>query len=317
MALDKIEIGISSCLLGEEVRYNGGHKLSRLCVNTLSDFFEYKPVCPEVGIGLGIPRKPIHLIGDSEKPRAVNVNDESIDVTDRLIKFSEQTLPSLNTICGYIFIKGSPSCGLFKVKVYQKGNPHPEYSGRGIYANAVTKAMPLLPVEEAGRLTDPVLRENFIARVYAYHRWQLLLKEGLSAESILNFHACYKYSLMAHAPQTYTALGQLLADAGKYDPDELGEKYFAKLMPALTKKATRKSNTNVLTHIQGYLKKQLQVKEKEKLIEVIEQYRLGIIPLVVPVTLLQHHFNVHPNEYIAKQAFFDPYPQELSLRNAI
>ena len=315
--MDKIQIGISSCLLGEEVRYNGGHKLSRLCVNTLADFFDYKPVCPEVGIGLGVPREPIHLVGDSDKPRAVNVNDASIDVTDRLIKYSEQTIPSLNKICGYIFIKGSPSCGLFKVKVYQKDNPHPEYSGRGIYANAVSKVMPLLPVEEADRLTDSVLRENFIARVFTYHRWQSLLKEGLSAESILNFHAAYKFSLMAHAPQIYTTLGQLLADSGKCDLDKLGEKYFAKLMLALTKKATRKSNTNVLTHIQGYLKKQLQDKEKEKLIEVVEQYRTGIVPLVVPVTLLQHHFNVHPNEYIEKQAFFDPYPQELNLRNAI
>ena len=127
--MDKIKIGISSCLLGEEVRYNGGHKLSRLCVNELSDFFEYKPVCPEVGIGLGIPRKPIHLIGDPENPRAVNINDENIDVTHRLVKFSQKTLPSLHKICGYIFIKGSPSCGLFKVKVYQKSNPHPDYSG--------------------------------------------------------------------------------------------------------------------------------------------------------------------------------------------
>jgi uncharacterized protein YbgA (DUF1722 family)/uncharacterized protein YbbK (DUF523 family) len=315
--LDKIKIGISSCLLGEEVRFNGGHKLSRLCVNTLADFFEYKPVCPEVGIGLGIPRKPIHLIGDAEAPRAVNTTDESIDVTDKLKDFAEQIIPSLNNICGYIFIKGSPSCGLFRVKVYNKGNPNPVDSGRGIYAQAITESMPLLPVEEAGRLTDPVLRENFVARVFAYHRWQKLLQQGLSAASILDFHVSYKYSLMANDPQRYSTLGQLLADAGKYDPDELGEKYFAELMTALTKKATRKSNTNVLTHLQGYLKKQLQSKEKERLIEVIEQYRIGIIPLIVPVTLLQHHFNIHPNDYISKQAFFDPYPQELSLRNAI
>lgn len=317
MTLNKIKIGISSCLLGKEVRYNGGHKLSRLCVNTLSEFFDYQSICPEVGIGLGTPRKPIHLIGDADKPRAVNVNDESIDVTDRLIEFSEQTIPSLHNICGYIFIKGSPSCGLFKVKVYQKGNPHPEYSGRGIHANAVTKAMPLLPVEEAGRLTDPVLRENFITRVYAYHRWQELLKKGLKASSIIEFHASYKYCLMANDPKTYTALGQLLADAGKFEAEDLGRQYFAMLMTALTKKATRKSNTNVLTHLQGYLKKQLNSKEKEKLIEVIEQYRKGIVPLVVPVTLLQHHFTIQPNDYISKQAFFDPYPQELSLRNAI
>ena len=315
--MDKISIGISSCLMGEEVRFNGGHKLSRLCVNTLSDFFEYKAICPEVGIGLGIPRKPIHLIGDPDAPRAVNTSDESIDVTDQLKEFAEQTIPTLDKICGYIFIKGSPSCGLFRVKVYNKGNPNPVDSGRGIYAQEVTKSMPLLPVEEAGRLTDPVLRENFIARVFAYHRWQKLIQQGLSASSILDFHVAYKYSLMANDPQTYTRLGQLLADAGKYDPNELGEKYFTELMQALTKKATRKSNTNVLTHLQGYLKKQLQSKEKEKLIEVIEQYRKGIVPLIVPVTLLQHHFNIHPNDYISKQAFFDPYPQELSLRNAI
>jgi len=315
--LNKIKIGISSCLLGEEVRYNGGHKLSRLCVNTLVDFFEYQPVCPEVGIGLGIPRKPIHLIGDPEAPRAVNAIDENIDVTDQLKDFAKQTIPSLNKICGYIFIKGSPSCGLFRVKVYNKGNPSAVDSSRGIYAQAITDTMPLLPVEEAGRLTDPVLRENFIARVFAYHRWQNLLEQGLSASSILDFHVAYKYSLMANDPQTYARLGQLLADAGEYDPDELGKKYFTELMQALTKKATRKSNTNVVTHLQGYLKKQLTSKEKEKLIEVIEQYRKGIVPLIVPVTLLQHHFNVHPNEYISKQAFFDPYPQELSLRNAI
>lgn len=315
--MDKISIGISSCLMGEEVRFNGGHKLSRLCVNTLSDFFEYKAICPEVGIGLGIPRKAIHLIGDPDAPRAVNTSDESIDVTDQLKEFAEQTIPTLDKICGYIFIKGSPSCGLFRVKVYNKGNPNPVDSGRGIYAQEVTKSMPLLPVEEAGRLTDPVLRENFIARVFAYHRWQKLIQQGLSASSILDFHVAYKYSLMANDPQTYTRLGQLLADAGKYDPNELGEKYFTELMQALTKKATRKSNTNVLTHLQGYLKKQLQSKEKEKLIEVIEQYRKGIVPLIVPVTLLQHHFNIHPNDYISKQAFFDPYPQELSLRNAI
>tara|TARA_R110000824_G_scaffold336_1_gene1740 strand:- start:159708 stop:160655 length:948 start_codon:yes stop_codon:yes gene_type:complete len=315
--LNKIAIGISSCLLGEEVRYNGGHKLSRLCVNTLSNYFDYKPLCPEVGIGLGIPRKPIHLIGDASKPRAVNVDDESIDVTEKLSHFAEQALPELTKLCGYIFIKGSPSCGLFKVKVYQKGNPSPEYSGRGIFAQAVTSAMPLLPVEEAGRLTDPVLRENFIARVYAYHRWQNLQEKGLTSSGILDFHASYKYCLMAHAPQTYTKLGQLLADAGTYSAEKLGQLYIVELMQALSKKANRKSNTNVLMHLQGYLKKQLQAREKAKLVEVIEQYRKGIVPLVVPVTLLQHHFNNHPNDYISKQAFFDPYPQELSLRNAI
>lgn len=315
--MEKIPIGISSCLLGEEVRYNGGHKLSRLCVNQLADYFSYRQVCPEVGIGLGVPRTPIRLLGTSDRPRAVNVEDNSIDVTDRLRDFARQTLPSLADICGYIFIKGSPSCGLFRVKVYREGNPNAVDTGRGIYAQAVTEAMPLLPVEEAGRLSDPVLRENFIARVYAYHHWQKLLAEGLTAARILDFHASYKYSLMAHSPQSHDRLGRMLADAGRHDAEVLGQKYFAALMQALGNKATRKSNTNVLMHLQGYLKKNLQAQEKEKLSEVIEQYRLGIVPLVVPVTLLQHHFNNHPNDYISKQAYFDPYPPELSLRNAI
>ncbi len=303
--------------MGEEVRYNGGHKLSRLCTDTLSDYFDYKPFCPEVGIGLGVPRKPIHLIGDADNPRAVDVDTESLDVTDKLKQFAVDTLPVLTDICGYIFIKGSPSCGLFRVKLYNKGNPSAVDSSRGIYAEAVTKAMPLLPVEEAGRLTDPVLRENFITRVFAYKRWQNLLIDGLSIPGIQDFHVAYKYCLMAQAPQKYIKLGQMLADAGSYDPLELGEKYIAGLMEVLTQKANRKTNTNVLMHLQGYLKKHIHSKEKAKPSEVIEQYRKGIAPLVVPITLLQNHFNNHPNDYISKQAYFDPYPPELSLRNAI
>jgi uncharacterized protein YbgA (DUF1722 family)/uncharacterized protein YbbK (DUF523 family) len=315
--LQKIPIVISACLLGEEVRYNGGHKLSRLCANKLSDYFDYRSICPEVGIGMGIPRKPIRLLGNADSPRAVGVEDASVDVTDQLQAFARETLPTIQDICGYIFIKGSPSCGLFNVKVYRRDNPTPLNEGRGIYARAITDANPMLPVEEAGRLTDPVLRENVIARVFAYSRWQKLKAQDLTAAAIIEFHAAYKYSLMAHAPQTYSELGRMLADAGRHEPEELGERYFSALMTALSSKANRKSNTNVLMHLQGYLKKNLQQQEKAKLAEVIEQYRKGIVPLVVPVTLLQHHFNNHPNEYISKQAFFDPYPPELSLRNAI
>ncbi len=315
--MQKIKVGISSCLLGEEVRYNGGHKLSRVCVNELARYFEYQSVCPEVGIGLGVPRKPIRLLGDPAAPRAVGVEDRTFDVTERLQQYAEANLPRLQDISAYIFIKDSPSCGLFNVKVYREDNPVPQNNGRGIYAQALTRAMPLLPVEEAGRLLDAVLRENFISRVFAYHRWQALEKEGLSAAALTGFHARYKYTLMAHDPQSYATLGRMLADAGRQDPQLLGAQYIAALMQALNKKATRRSNTNVLNHLQGYLKKQLQTNEKQKLAEVIEQYRKGIIPLIVPVTLLQHHFNNHPHEYISRQAFFDPYPAELGLRNSI
>ena len=315
--MEKIKVGISSCLLGEEVRYNGGHKHSRLCTDDLGEYFEYVSLCPEVSIGLGIPRKPIRLVGDPENPRAVGVDDADFDVTDKLQSYAREQLPSLENLSGYIFMKGSPSCGVFRVKVYlENGNPN-QSAGMGIFAAAIKKAYPLLPVEEAGRIQDAVLRENFIVRVYAYDQWKNLVKEGLSASKIVYFHSRYKYTLMAHNPQAYTELGQLVARAGSYKPEELGELYIAGLMKALMKKANRKSHTNVLMHLQGYLKKHLQPQEKQKLSEVIEQYRQGILPLIVPVTLLKHHFNNHPDEYIARQTYLDPYPEDLSLRNLI
>lgn len=311
----RIKVGISSCLLGEEVRYNGGHKQSNLCTGELSRYFEFVSTCPELGAGLGVPRPPIRLTGDPAAPRAVRVADSSIDVTNQLIAYSAARVPELQHISGYIFIKNSPSCGLFRVKVYQQnGHPHVE-TGRGIFAQALTAAMPLLPVEEDGRLQDPVLRENFITRVFALHNWKSLVAEGLTAAKLTGFHARYKYTLMAHNPQDYQRLGRMLADAGNHDPNELGERYFAALMQALQQKATRNTNTNVLMHLQGYLKKHLQPGEKKSIGETIEQYRKGIVPLVVPVTLLRHFFAQHPDPYISQQAFLQPYPDDLSLRN--
>lgn len=316
-AESRIKVGISSCLLGEEVRYNGGHKHSSLCTRDLGRYFEFLSVCPEVGIGLGVPRKPIRLVGNPHDPDVVEVGDPTRNVTRQLKDFSQNRIPALHDLCGYIFIKGSPSCGLFRVKVYNATGHPQEETGRGVYARAVTEAYPLLPVEEAGRLQDAVLRENFITRVFAYSNWRALEAGGLTAARLIDFHSRYKYTLMAHNPQSYTALGRMLADAGKQDPEKLGEQYFAALMESLTRKASRRSNTNVLMHLQGYLKQELSSREKEKLGEVITQYRNGIIPLIVPVTLLRNHFHNHPNDYIAKQAFLQPYPDDLGLRNQI
>jgi uncharacterized protein YbgA (DUF1722 family)/uncharacterized protein YbbK (DUF523 family) len=314
---EKIRVGISSCLLGEEVRYNGGHKHSTLCTRELSRYFDFISVCPEVGIGLSIPRKPIRLVGTPSDPDVVGVDDASINVTQELKLFGREKAQELSDLSGYIFIKGSPSCGLFRVKVYNdKGFPQEEM-GRGVYAKVITDTYPLLPVEEAGRLMDPVLRENFITRVFAYSNWQAMKASGLTAKKLIDFHSCYKYSLMANNPQSYTTLGRMLGDAGKQDPDELGEEYFTALMESLSRKASRKSNANVLRHLQGYLKKDLGSKEKEKLGEVIEQYRNGIVPLIVPVTMLRHYFHVYPNDYIEMQSFLQPYPDDLSLRNQI
>ena len=317
MTSTRIKVGISSCLLGNEVRYNGGHKLSTLCTNDLSRYFVFVPTCPEAGAGLGIPRPPIRLVGDPHAPRAVRVQDAGVDVTDSLKAYSATRLPELGDLCGYIFIKNSPSCGLFRVKVYRaNGMPHDE-PARGIFATEFTRAYPLLPVEEDGRLQDPVLRENFIARVFAWRNWQEMKANGLSAAALIDFHSRYKYTLMAHSPQQYQQLGRMLADAGKHDSSVLGERYFSGLMQALQQKATRRTNTNVLMHLQGYLKKKLQAGEKQGIGAIIEQYRKGIVPLVVPVTMLRHYFQQHRDPYIEKQSYLQPYPDELSLRNAL
>jgi len=313
----KIQVGISSCLLGDEVRYNGGHKHSALCTRDLSEYFDFVSVCPEVSIGLGVPRKPIRLVGDPSDPDIVGVANPEHNVTQPMKEFAREKVKELGDLSGYIFIKGSPSCGLFRVKVYNESGFPQQEMGRGVYARVVTDTYPLLPVEEAGRLMDPVLRENFITRVFAYQTFISLKKAGLTAKKLIDFHASYKYTLMAHDPQSHASLGRMLADLGNQDLAELGDRYFQALMESLTKKASRKSNTNVLSHIQGYLKNHLSSKEKEKLVEAIEQYRNGIIPLIVPIILLKNHFHTYPNEYIAKQSYLQPYPDNLSLRNTI
>jgi uncharacterized protein YbgA (DUF1722 family)/uncharacterized protein YbbK (DUF523 family) len=312
-----IKVGVSACLLGFEVRYNGTHKHMPLLTGELARYFDFVPTCPEQGAGMGVPRPPIRLVGDPANPRAVRVADASHDATAALQGYAEQRIPQLQDLCGYVFIKNSPSCGLFRVKVYlDNGMPGPT-PGRGIFAAALTQAMPLLPVEEDGRLQDPVLRENFVTRVFAMHEWRQLCAQGLSAAGLIALHSRYKYTLMAHAPQEYAALGRLLADVGKHDPQVLGPRYFEQMMRALQQKATRKTNTNVLMHLQGYLKKQLQPVEKGSLTKVIDSYRRGIVPLVVPVTMLRHYFELFPDPYIARQSFLQPYPDDLSLRNAL
>jgi uncharacterized protein YbgA (DUF1722 family)/uncharacterized protein YbbK (DUF523 family) len=313
----RIRVGISSCLLGEKVRFDGGHKHLRLCSESLSRFFEFVPVCPEVGIGMGIPRKPIRLVGDVESPQAVAVHDYSLDYTDRLTTYGQQKAREHSDLCGYIFMKNSPSCGLFRVKVYQENGYPANEMGRGLYADAFKKAHPLMPMEESGRLNDPLLRENFITRVYAYHDWQQLLESGLTPHKLTQFHARYKYVLMAHSPKDYGDLGRMLAEAGKHDIETLAADYFSVLMAVLSTIASRKTHTNVLMHIQGYLKKKLSSAEKQELADIIDRYRTAELPLIVPITLLKHHFNNHPDPYIAKQAYLQPYPDALSLRNTI
>ncbi|MHC8405884.1 YbgA family protein [Pseudomonas sp. TMB3-21] len=313
----KPKIAISACLMGAEVRFNGGHKESRLCSRTLTEYFDFVPVCPEVAIGLGIPREPIRLVGNPDHPHAIGSVHADIDVTQSLAAYGQKMAAELDDICGYIFMQKSPSCGLERVKVYHTNGAPVDGGGRGIYAQAFCEQHPDLPVEEDGRLNDPVLRENFLTRVFAYSAWQQVLQEGLTRHGLTQFHARYKYLLMAHSPLHYKTLGNLLGNMGHTDPQELGPRYFSELMAALKTCATRRTHTNVLQHISGYLKQAISAEDKQEMQHVIGQYRQGIVPLVVPLTLLKHHFRLHPDPYIAQQVYLQPHPENLSLRNAI
>lgn len=313
----RIPVGVSSCLLGQSVRFDGGHKHNSYVTQTLGQFFEFVPICPEVAIGLGTPRPPIRLVGDPLHPRAVGVRDPSLDVTEALRDYGQRMAGELGHLSGYIFKRASPSCGMERVKVYDEGGGMPNNAGRGIYAQAIMQALPLLPTEEEGRLTDPVLRENFIERVYVHHRWQRLTAEGLTPRGLVDFHTEHKYLVMTRGQRHYQALGRLVAGAGKEDIEALGGRYIRALMAALARPATRKRHSNVLMHLMGYLKKNLDRADKEELLGLIDAYRRGRVPLVVPLTLLRHHLRRSPNTYLLRQHYLSPHPEELMLRNDI
>lgn len=309
----KIRLGISSCLLGQRVRYDGDHKQNDFIVGTLGRFFEWVPVCPEVAIGLGVPRPPIRLVTLRGSTRAVGVKDTNLDVTQKLATYGEKQARKLDDICGYIFKSKSPSCGMERVKIYSCSGAA-RANGRGIYADAFRTAHPCLPAEEEGRLGDSRLRDNFIERVFVYRRWQALTTTGLSAARLVEFHAYHKLTLMAHDVEAYRALGQLVARASRANLKSIAPAYLQQLMPALRHLATPARHANVLMHIMGYLKKYLDAASKAELLDVIHTYRRGQAPLAAPLTLLKHYFRLFPDEYIAHQTYLYPDPQELLLR---
>jgi uncharacterized protein YbgA (DUF1722 family)/uncharacterized protein YbbK (DUF523 family) len=313
--LEKIPIAISSCLLGQEVRYDGGHKHNAYITETLGQYFEYTAFCPEVAIGMGIPRPTIQLVQVGDRIRVRGSKDPQLDVTEQLQAYARSVVPMLDGFCGYIFKRASPSCGMERVKVYRDGVP--VRTDRGAYAAVIMQALPALPVEEEGRLMDPVLRENFIERVFVYHRWQRFKHAGLSAAGLVDFHSVHKFTLLAHDETTYRELGRIVADVGKANLSELAEQYLRRLMQALAKPATRKTHTNVLMHIMGYIKQDLGTDDKQELLEVLDRYRLGQVPLIVPITLLKHYLRRFPDDYIRRQVYLNPHPDELMLRNTL
>lgn len=312
-----IPVGISACLLGHKVRYDGGHKRSKYCLNVLSECFDFVPLCPEVSIGLSTPREPIRLVGNASSPRVVGVKDPDLDVTEKLHAYANEVSGKHTELCGYILMKGSPSCGMERVKVYHE-NGLPNEAGRGAYAAQLMRNNPALPVEEEGRLNDPVLRENFITRVFAYHNWKQEVMVEPSLHQVLQFHSRHKYQLMAHCYEGYKKLGRYLAEEASQQPlPQVLEHYILELMQHLRHRANRKSHTNTLMHIMGYLKKDIDSETKQDLLETIEQYRTAKVHLAVPLTLLKHYLKRHGSDYIRSQAYLDPYPHELGLRNYI
>ena len=311
-----IKIGVSSCLLGEAVRYDGGHKRSRYLTDTLSAFFSFVPVCPEVECGLPVPREAMRLEGDPAAPRLMTIRSRN-DLTEQMQAFCRRRVDELEQeqLCGFVFKKNSPSSGLFRVKVYQQGVP--ARTGRGLFARAVTERFPLLPVVEEERLNDPQLRENFLERVFAYQRWQRFLREDGTVGGLVAFHTRHKLQLMSHHPRQYRAMGQLVATAGETDRQGLLVSYEELFMTTLASPATPAKQTDVLMHIMGYFKKQLTAGEKTELLELIDRYRRQLLPLIVPVTLLIHYVRKYAQPYLLEQTYLAPHPAELMLRNHV
>lgn len=310
-----IQIGISACVIGEKVRYDGGHKNSDFCSETLANFVSYVPVCPELAIGMGTPRPAIRLMKtDVGDIRLVNNKDSSIDFTEKMLAFTEAKLPSLHQLSGYIVCAKSPSCGMERVRlVNEKG----ELQGKiatGLFTRQLMQKYPWLPVEEDGRLLDVELRENFITRVYAIHAWQQQMKDGFSIGKLVAFHSQFKFLIMAHHPTAYRELGRLVANAKLFAPDELAERYLLDFSRALKQQASRKQQANVLMHLQGFFKQMLSPDAKQELLQLIHQYRVGHAPLLAPLTLLKHHLRQHPQAYVAAQRYLQPFPAELGLR---
>ena len=313
----QFRIGISSCLLGNKVRWNAGHKLNRYLADTLGQFVEYVPVCPEVEAGFGVPRESFRLVGDPEKPRLITFKSKT-DHTDQMNNWAEKRVKELEKedLCGFIFKSDSPSSGMIRVKVYgNKGMPRKV--GVGLFARAFMEHFPLVPVEEDGRLNNPLIRENFILQIFTMKRWRESIAAKRSMGKLVDFHTRNKLLLLSHSQKHYRMMGKLVAEGKKLPIGKLYEQYQQLLMEALRLKTTIKKNSNVLQHLMGYFKKQLTADEKQELLEVFGHYRNSLVPLIVPITLINHYVRKYDQPYLKQQTYLNPHPMELKLRNHV
>jgi uncharacterized protein YbgA (DUF1722 family)/uncharacterized protein YbbK (DUF523 family) len=308
-------VGVSACLLGQEVRYDGGHKRDDFLTTVLAPFVQWVPVCPEVEVGLGVPRDTLRLVGDERAPRLV-VQRTGEDITERMRRFAANRVAELGALGldGYVLKRASPSCGLLRVRVYPEDGP-PRAGGRGIFADELARRLPTLPIEEEGRLNDAAIRENFIERVFAAARWRVFLARRPRGRDLVAFHAAEKFSVLAHSPAHYRDLGRLVARAGRALTRDLLDRYGRLLAEARAVRATRGRHGNVLQHLAGFFKRDLGADERAELVELVQDYRAGVVPLVVPLTLIRHHVRRLGIDYLAGQTYLNPHPRELMLRN--
>jgi uncharacterized protein YbgA (DUF1722 family)/uncharacterized protein YbbK (DUF523 family) len=314
---EPIKIGISSCLLGKKVRFDGGHKRDRYLNDVLGRWLTWVPVCPELEIGLGVPRPTIRLESGEPNPRLVEPKG-GLDLTEKMQDYAESKVTDLQAaeLDGFVLKKGSPSCGMERVRVYGPGGM-PTRNGVGVFARVLMRRWPNLPVEEEGRLNDPLLRERFIAHVFCRHRWRTMARKGLTRRRLIEYHTAHKLQLRSHNEAAYRRLGRIVASAGTIPDSELYKSYENELHTALSRRASSKRQTNVLFHALGYLKKVLEPFEKQELVQLIEDYRNGLVPLIVPITLIRHHVAKHDVPYLEGQLYLEPHPRELMLRNRV
>jgi len=313
----KPKIGVSACLLGEKVRFDGGHKRDRFLTDLFGNFVDWVAVCPEMEVGMGVPRETVRLVGPPDDPKMI-AEKSGRDWTSEMRRFSARRVAQLadQGLSGYIFKKSSPSCGMERVKLYDKGGP-PSRHGRGLFAAAVMQGLPLLPVEEEGRLNDLGLRENFIERVFAYRRWQDIWAATHSVNGLIEFHTRHKFFLLAHSERHYRQLGRIVAKATKGTLVRVYADYGQAFMEGLARHATPKTHANVLDHMMGYFSKDLSAPERQELLGLIHDYRHQLIPLIVPITLIRHYTKKYSVGYLEGQVYLEPSPKELMLRNHV
>jgi len=312
-----IRIGVSACLLGQEVRFDAGHKRDSFLVDTLGAFVEFVPVCPEFELGLGVPRETLRLERDGDDIRLVAPRSGS-DHTKAMRAFASKRTAALadEDLSGYVLKKGSPSCGMERVRVYGSSGM-PSHDGRGLFASALMQRYPHLPVEEEGRLNDPRLRENFIERIFAYYRLRTFFAGRWTQGGLVAFHTAYKLQLMAHSPRHYREMGRIVAEARNSDRAKLRETYETSFMEAMATIATSARHVNVLQHIAGYFREHLDSTGRRELAALIKDYRQGLVPLIVPITLIRHYVRLYDIAYLKGQLYLEPHPKELMLRNHV